>query len=53
MGRRTESEIYGEDFMSGNEPAQFLDWYEEQIDKIIRNKEEILVYRMDDVTVLR
>jgi hypothetical protein len=39
--------------MSGDERAPFLEWYEEQKDKIFRNKEELLAYRMDDVNVLR
>jgi hypothetical protein len=39
--------------MSDDERAQFLEWYEEQKDKIFRNKEELLVYCMNDVNVLR
>ena len=39
--------------MSGDEQAQFLEWYEEITDKIYCNKQEFLVYCMDDVKVLR
>jgi hypothetical protein len=39
--------------LSGDEGAQFLEWYEEQKNKIFRNKEELLAYRMDDVNILR
>jgi len=39
--------------MSGDERAQFLEWYGGQKDKIFRNKEELLAYCMDDVNVLR
>jgi len=38
--------------MSGDERAQFLEWYEEQKDKIFCNKQEPLAYCMDDVNVL-
>jgi hypothetical protein len=39
--------------LSGDERAQFLQWYEERKDKIFRNTEEPLAYCMDDVNVLR
>jgi len=39
--------------MSGNEEAQFLEWYEGQKDKIFRNKKKFLAYYMDDVNVLK
>ena len=39
--------------MSGDERAQFLEWYEEQKDKIFCNKQELLAYSMDDVNVPR
>jgi len=39
--------------MSGDERAQFLEWYGGQKDKIFRNKEELLPYCMDNVNVLR
>ena len=39
--------------MSGDERAQFLYWYEKQKDKILRNKEELLAYCMDDINVLK
>jgi len=38
--------------LSGYERAQLLVWYEEQKDKIMHNKEELLAYCMDDVSVL-
>ena len=39
--------------MSGDERAQFLEWYEGQKDKIFCNKQELLAYCIDDVNVLR
>jgi len=39
--------------MSGDERAQFLVWYGEQKDKLFHNKEELLVYYMDDANALR
>ena len=39
--------------LSGEERAQFLDWYEEQKDQIFHNKEELLAYCMDYVNILR
>ena len=38
--------------MSGDELAQFLEWYEEQKDKTFWNK-QLLAYCMDDVNVMR
>ena len=52
-GPHPEPKYYGAGFMSGDERAQFLDWYEEQKDKIFRKKEELLAYCMDDVIILR
>jgi hypothetical protein len=48
-----EPQYYGTDIMSGDERDQFLEWYQEQQDKIFRNKEELLAYCMEDVSVLR
>jgi hypothetical protein len=39
--------------MSGDDRAQFLEWYEEQKVKIVSNKQQLLAYCMDDVNVLR
>jgi hypothetical protein len=53
VGPYPEPEYYGVDYISGDERALFLEWYEEQKDKIFRNKEQLLAYCMDDVNVLR
>jgi hypothetical protein len=53
VGSYPEPEYYGADYMSGNERAQFLEWYKEQKGKIFGNKEELEAYCMDDVNVLR
>jgi hypothetical protein len=39
-----EPKYYGFGFMSGNERVQLLELYEGQKAKIVRNKEELLVY---------
>jgi len=39
--------------LSADDRAQFLAWYEEQKDKIFHNKEGLLAYCIDDVSVLR
>jgi len=52
VGPYPEPKYYGADYMLGDERAQFLDWYEEQKEKILRNKKELLAYCMDDVNVL-
>jgi len=39
--------------MSADDRAQFLAWYEEQKDKMFHNKEGLLAYCIDDVSVLR
>jgi len=44
---------YGADFMSGDNRIQFLARYEEQKVKNFHNKESLLAYCMDDVSVLR
>ena len=38
---------------TGDERAEFLEWYEEQTDNVFRNEEELLDYCMDDLNVLR
>jgi hypothetical protein len=48
-----EPKFGGGYYMSGDERAQYLEWYEEQKDKIFSNKQELLAYCMDDVNVLR
>ena len=53
MGPYPERKFYGADYMSGDERAQFLEWKEEQKDKIFCNKQELLTYYMDDVSVQR
>jgi len=53
VGLNPEPKFYGADYMSGDERAQFLEWYEEQKDKLFCNKQELLAYCMDDVNVLR
>jgi hypothetical protein len=55
VGPYPEPKYYGADFMSGDERAQILEWYEEQKkkNKIFRNKEELLAYCMENVNVLR
>jgi len=47
VGPYPESKYYGADYMSGDERARFLGWYEEQKDQ------ELLAYCIDDVNVLR
>ena len=39
--------------MSADDWAQFLARHEQQKDKILHNKEELLAYCIDDVSVLR
>ena len=53
LGPYLETVFYGADYMSGDERAQFLEWYGGQKDKIFCNKGELLAYCMDDVNVLR
>ena len=53
VGPYPEPKFYGAEYMSGDERAQFLEWYEEQNDKRFCNKQELLAYCMDDVNVLR
>jgi hypothetical protein len=53
VGPYPEPNYYGAGLMSGDERAQVLEWYEQQKNKIFRNKEELLAYSMDDVNVLR
>jgi hypothetical protein len=52
VGPYPEPKYYGADFMSGDEPAQFLEWYEEQKNKMFHNMEELLAYCMDYANVL-
>ena len=47
-----ERKYYGADFMSSDERAQFLAWYEKK-GKIFHNKEALLAYCMDDINLLR
>jgi len=53
VGPYPEPKFYGAEYMSGDERGQFLEWYEEQKDKIFCNKQELLAYCMDDINVLR
>jgi hypothetical protein len=53
MSPYPEPKFYGADYMSSDERALFLEWYEEQKDKIFCNKQELLAYCMDDVNLLR
>ena len=53
VGPYPEPKYYGADFMSADDRAQFLAWYEEQKGKIFHNKNELLAYCIDDVNVLR
>ena len=53
VGLYPEPKYYGADFMSADDRAQFLAWYEEQKDKMFHNKEELLAYCIDYVSVLR
>ena len=53
VGPYPEPNFYGADYMSGYELAHFLEWYEEQKDKIFCNKQGLLSYCMHDVNVLR
>jgi len=53
VGPYPEPEFYGADSMSADERIQFMQWYEEQKGKLFSNKDELLVYCMDDVNVLR
>ena len=46
-----ELKLYGADYMSSDERAQFLEWHEEQKDKFFCNKQELLAYCMDDANV--
>jgi len=39
VGPYPEPVFYGTDYISGNERAQFLEWYAGQNDKILRNNE--------------
>jgi len=48
-----EPKYYVAHYMSGDDRAQFLEWYEEQKVKIVCNKQQLLAYCMDDVNVLR
>jgi hypothetical protein len=52
VGPYREPKLHGADYMSGDERAQFLEWYEEQ-DKSLCNKQELYAYFMEDVNVLR
>jgi len=53
VGPYPEPKFYGADYMSGDEQAHCLEWYEEQKDKIFCNKQELFAYCMDDINVLR
>ena len=52
VGPYPEPKFYGAEYMSGDERAQILEWFEEQRNKIFCNKQELLAYCMDDVNVL-
>jgi hypothetical protein len=51
VGPYPEPEYYGAESMSVDERAQFLEWYEEQKDKLFSYKDELLAYFVDDVNV--
>jgi hypothetical protein len=51
VGPCTEPKYYVADFMSGDERAQFLAWYDVQKEKHFHNKEELLAFCMYDVNV--
>jgi hypothetical protein len=53
VGLYPELEIYGADFLSADERAQFLEWHLKQTGKVFLNEEELLSYCMDDVNALR
>jgi len=53
VGPYPEPKFCGADYMSGDERARFLEWYEEQTDKTFCNKQELLAYCIYDVSVLR
>jgi len=53
VGYHPEPNFYGASFMSSDERTQFSSWYEGVKDKILKNREELLAYCMDDVNVLR
>jgi hypothetical protein len=53
VGPYPKLEIYGAEYMSADERAQFLEWHQGQAGKIFSNKEELLAYCMDGVNVLR
>jgi len=53
VGSHSEPKFYGADIMSGDERTQIWDWYKGVKDKMFYNREEMLVYYMDDVNVLR
>ena len=52
-GPYPEPKFYGADYMSGDERAQFLEWYYEQKDKMVSNKQELLAYCMGDINIMR
>ena len=53
VGPYPDPKYYGVDFMSSEERTRFLAWYDQQIDQIFNNKEQLLAYCMGDVSVLR
>jgi len=53
VGLYPEPKFYGAHYISSVERAQFLEWHEEQKDRIFCHKQELLAYCMDDVNVLR
>jgi hypothetical protein len=53
VGPYPDVEYYGADYMSEGDRAQFLEWHNEQKDKIFNNRDQLLAHCMDDVTVLR
>ena len=42
VGPYPEPRFYGAQYMSSDERAQFVEWYEEQKDKIFCNNQELL-----------
>jgi len=48
-----EPESYGAEFMSVDERAQFLEWYQDHTGKVLWTKDELLAYCIDEVNVLR
>jgi hypothetical protein len=53
MGTYHELEFYGADTLSVDDLDQLMQWYEEQKSRLFCNKDQLLAYFMDEVSVLR